>query len=325
MTLIKRPVERPATGDPGRRLCVPFPAGVFEFLSMRRSPGRSADLVGHGLVPRHELGARLEGVDELARRREELALPRHGVEVADGDAEQVVDRELLLEEVRLRDEEPGQELGLDGEELEDVDLLALVRPRPNVHEEARQVVAQEARAHAEARAQEQRACAKAHHHEELPGLGVRQLLQDAHIRPDEVDREQVREAEGPVEEKGREWSPELELLQRRPPLEEKPAGVLVVVQHGRADGESQRRADVDLRHRRRSMPRLEHLALERLLLKVGVAHGVVLGVLVEDVVVHGIVIVIVVVGAAAAAQREERVPRSPPLRERGAEAVRPAV
>ena len=99
-------------------------------------------------------------------------------------------------------------LRADREELHDRDLLALVGPRPDVDEEAAQVVAQEPRvAAADADAGEQRRRAEEQHDEEVPRLRELQLLERAHVGPDEVDRQQVREAEGPVIQKTREGPP----------------------------------------------------------------------------------------------------------------------
>jgi hypothetical protein len=154
-------------------------------------------------------------------------------------------------------------LRADREELHDRHLLALVGPRPDVDEEAAQVVAQEPRvAAADADAGEQRRRAEEQHDEEVPpamasrgrptvrrrrrasmrrrrharptvrrrrrepqdaprcrresirrkdtGCGrlrELQLLERAHVGPDEVDRQQVRQAEGPVVEEAREGPP----------------------------------------------------------------------------------------------------------------------
>ena len=99
-------------------------------------------------------------------------------------------------------------LRADREELHDRDLLALVGPRPDVDEEAAQVVAQEPRvAAADADAGQERRRAEEEHHQEIPGLRELQLLERAHVGPDEVDRQQVRQAEGPVIQKTREGPP----------------------------------------------------------------------------------------------------------------------
>ena len=103
-----------------------------------------------------------------------------------------------------------EQLRADREELHDRDLLALVGPRPDVDEEAAQVVAQEPRvAAADADARQERRRAEEQHHQKVPGLRELQLLERAHVGPDEVDRQQIREAEGPVVEEAREGPPAL--------------------------------------------------------------------------------------------------------------------
>ena len=69
-------------------------------------------------------------------------------------------------------------------------------------------MAQEPRvAAADADARQERRRAEEQHHQKVPGLRELQLLERAHVGPDEVDRQQVREAEGPVVEEAREGPP----------------------------------------------------------------------------------------------------------------------
>ena len=103
-----------------------------------------------------------------------------------------------------------EQLRADREELHDRDLLALVGPRPDVDEEAAQVVAQEPRvAAADPHARQERRRAEEQHNQEIPRLRELQLLERAHVGPDEVDRQQVRQAEGPVVQEAREGPPAL--------------------------------------------------------------------------------------------------------------------
>ena len=69
---------------------------------------RLGELLGKRLVLGHELRPRLVDGAQRARRREALPLPQDRVRVADGDAQQVVDRRLVLEQVGLRREEPRE-------------------------------------------------------------------------------------------------------------------------------------------------------------------------------------------------------------------------
>ena len=69
---------------------------------------RLGELLGERLVLGHELRPRLVDGAQRARRREALPLPQDRVRVADGDAQQVVDRRLVLEQVGLRREEPRE-------------------------------------------------------------------------------------------------------------------------------------------------------------------------------------------------------------------------
>mmetsp|Transcript_9284 Transcript_9284/g.38072 ORF Transcript_9284/g.38072 Transcript_9284/m.38072 type:complete len:294 (-) Transcript_9284:20-901(-) len=222
--------------------------------------------------------------------------------MADGDAEEIVDGELVLQQVGLRSEEPREQLGLDVEELHHVDLLALVGARPDVHQEAREIVREELGVEAgDADAGEQQGGAEAEHDGELPRLLVRQLLERAHVRPHEVDRQQVRHAERAIIQERRRGTPELEAEKRRAQLEVERVGPDVGPQEEDERRERERGADVGLRHGRRRAPGLEDARLERLALEIRLAQRLLL--LLEQ-------RLIVVLVDRAAAQRGEDVSMS---------------